>query len=129
LLTGKKIWQFTLGPGTDQAHGVSEAALSGNTLVACYANSVFALNATTGAVIWHATRGKVIQASPALSGPSGDQVVLVGDTAGTEYGLSLHDGTQVFAAPTSGNLDASAAVANGMLYFIGGGTFYAYGPS
>jgi outer membrane protein assembly factor BamB len=129
LLTGKKIWQFTLGPGTNQADGVSEAALSGNTLVVCYANSIFALDATTSAVIWHVTRGKLIQASPAVSGPSGDQVALVGDTAGTEYGFNLQNGDQVFAAATSGNLEASAAVANGMLYFTNGGTFYAYGPS
>jgi outer membrane protein assembly factor BamB len=129
LLTGKKIWQFTLGPGTNQAHGVSEAALSGNTLVACYANSIFALNATTGAVIWHVTRGNLIQASPAVSGPSGDQAVFVGDTTGTEYGFNLQSGAQVFAVPTTGSLEASAAVADGMLYFTNGGTFYAYGPS
>jgi hypothetical protein len=80
-------------------------------------------------VIWNATAGAAIQASPAVSGPSGDQVAFIGDVKGTEYGLKLQDGAQVFAAVTGGPLQASAAVANGMLYFISGGKFYAYAPS
>ena len=126
LLTGKKIWSFTLGPGTGSPDGVSEAALAGNTLVVCYAASIFALNATTGAEIWDATPGATIHSSPAISGPASDQVVFVGDLDGTEYGLRVQDGVQVFAAETSGQLQASAAVADGMLYFTPGGTFFAY---
>jgi outer membrane protein assembly factor BamB len=129
LLTGKQIWSFTLGPGTGAADGVSEAALTGNRLVVCYAATVFALNATTGAVIWKATPGATIHTSPAVSGPSGDQVLFVGDLNGTEYGLNLQTGTQVFGAATTGQFQASAAVAAGMLYFTSGGTFYAYAPS
>lgn len=129
LLTGQKIWQFTLGPGTDQAHGVSEAALSGDTLVVCYDQTIYALDATTGAVIWHLTESGLVQASPAISGRPGEQVVFVGDTKGTEHGLNLKNGAPAFAAVTPGYLQASAAVANGMLYFINGGTVYAYAPS
>jgi outer membrane protein assembly factor BamB len=129
LLTGKKIWQYTLGAGTRGPNGVSEAALSGDTLVVCYATSVFALDATTGVVIWNATASGKVQASPAVSGPAGDQVVFVGDTTGTEYGFDLQTGTQVFTAATSGKLQASAAVGDGMLYFTNGGIFYAYAPS
>ena len=129
LLTGKKIWQQTIGPGTDQADGIAEAALSGNTLVTCYDTSVIALNATTGAVIWNFTAGGRIQASPAISGPSGDQVLFVGDENGTEYGLNLQTKAEVFQTVTTGKLQASAAVADGMLYFTNGGTFYADAPS
>jgi outer membrane protein assembly factor BamB len=129
LLTGKKIWQYTLGLGTRGPNGVSEAALRGDTLVVCYGTSVFALNATTGAVIWNTTPGGRIQASPAVSGPSGDQVVFVGDNNGTEYGLNLQTGAPIFIASSSGKLQASAAVADGMLYFTNGGIFYAYAPS
>jgi outer membrane protein assembly factor BamB len=129
LRTGKKIWSFALGPGTGAANGVSEAALTGNTLVACYGATVFALNATTGTVIWQATPGGMIHASPAVSGPSADQVLFVGDLSDTEYGLNLQTGAQVFAAATSGGLEASAAVAGGRLYFTSGGTLYAYAPS
>jgi outer membrane protein assembly factor BamB len=129
LLTGKKLWTFTLGPGSRKADGVSEAALSGHTLVACYGTSIFALNATTGEEIWHFTAGARVQASPAVSGPPGDQVALVGDNNGTEYGLNLQDEDEVFSAQTSGTLVASAAVADGTLYFINGGELYAYAPS
>lgn len=114
LVTGEKIWQFILGPGTDQAHGISEAALSGDNLVVCFYKSVFALNATTGAVIWDVTEGGLIQASPAVSGPPGDQIVFVGDVKGTEHALNLQNGAQALAAVTTGYLQASAAVANGM---------------
>jgi outer membrane protein assembly factor BamB len=129
LRTGKKFWSFTLGPGTGAANGVSEAALTGNTLVVCYAATVFALNATTGAMIWKATPGGTIHASPAVSGPSADRVLFVGDLNGIEYGLNMQTGARVFAAVTSGKFEASAAVAAGRLYFTSGGTFYAYAPS
>jgi outer membrane protein assembly factor BamB len=55
-------------------------------------------------------------------------VVFVGDLHGTEYGLDVQDGAQVFAAVTGGQLQASAVVADGMVYFTSGGTFYAYAP-
>jgi outer membrane protein assembly factor BamB len=129
LLTGKKIWQLTIGASSDKSNAVSEATLSGNTLVTCFDTSIIALNATTGAVIWKDAAGSRIQASPAVSGPLGDQVLFVGDMNGTEYGLNMQKGTEVFKAVTTGKLQASAAVADGMLYFTNGGRFYAYAPS
>lgn len=129
LLTGKKIWSFTLGPGGGSPDGVSEAALTGNRLVVCYAATVFALNATTGAADWKTVLGRSIRSSPAISGPAGDQVVFVGDLAGTEYGLRVQNGTRVFADATSRQLQASAVVADGTLYFTAGAAFYAFRPS
>jgi len=129
LRTGKKIWSFTLGAGSRAANAVSEAALTGNTLVVCFAMTVFALNAKTGALKWKVTLGSQVRASPAVSGPSGDQVLFVGDVGGTEYGLNVHNGSQVFTAATGSQLQASAAVAVGTLYFTSGSTFYAYSPS
>jgi outer membrane protein assembly factor BamB len=128
LLTGTKVWSFTLGAGTSAANGVSEAALAGNTLVVCYAARVFALNATTGARKWEAAPGGTIHASPAVSGGTGNQVAFVGDLNGTEYGLNLTNGSKLFAAATGSAFAASAAVAAGMLYFTAGGKFYAYAP-
>jgi outer membrane protein assembly factor BamB len=128
LLTGKKIWSFTLGPGSASALGVAEAALTGTTLVVPYAGSVFALNATTGARIWQVTPGGRIEASPAVSGGPGDQALFVGDLNKHEYGLSLQNGSQLFNATATGKIIGSAAVADGMLYFASGGTLYAYAP-
>ena len=129
LLTGKKIWSFTLGAGSGNAIAVSVAALTGNTLTVGYAGSVFAFNATTGALIWQATPGGTIQASPAVSGSPGNQVLFVGDLNDHEYGFSLADGAQIFSATTTGKIQNSAAVADGTLYFASGGTLYAYAPA
>jgi outer membrane protein assembly factor BamB len=128
LLTGKQIWSFTLGPGTFQAFAVSEAALTGNTLVTVYASHVFALNATTGAMIWEVTPGGNIQASSAVSGGPGDQVVFLGDLADHEFGLSLASGATLFEFTTTGKVVASSAVAKGVLYFASGGSLYAFTP-
>jgi outer membrane protein assembly factor BamB len=129
LLTGKQIWSFTLGAGSGSALAVSEAALTGNTLVVGFAGSVFALNATSGAKIWQVTPGGTVQASPAVSGAAGDQVLFVGDNNDHEYGFSLASGAKLFDLTTSGKIQASSAVAKGMLYFASGGTVYAFAPS
>jgi outer membrane protein assembly factor BamB len=63
-----------------------------------------------------------------VAGGSGNQVLFIGDLNKHEYGLSLQDGSQVFSASVTGNPEASAAVANGMLYFTSGSTLYAYAP-
>lgn len=128
LRTGQEIWSFTLGPGSADAISVAEAALTGDTLVTAYAGSVFALNATTGAQVWETTLGGTIQASPAVSGGPGDQAVFAGDLDGHEYGLSLADGTQLFSVATKGKVIDSTAVADGTIYFAGGGKLYAYAP-
>lgn len=128
LLTGAKIWSFTLGAGSNNALAVSEAALAGNTLVAAFAGSVFALDATTGALIWKAKPGGTLQASSAISGGPGNQVLFIGDTNDHEYGFTLASGSRVFSVATSGKIQDSAAVADGTLYFAAGGTLYAYAP-
>jgi outer membrane protein assembly factor BamB len=128
LRTGNMIWSFTLGPGSASALAVSTAVLAANTLVACYAGSLFALDATTGTQIWQATPGGTIQASPAVSGAPGDQAVFVGDFNGDEYGFALANGAQLFTA-TTGEIQDSAAIADGTLYFASAGTLYAYTPA
>ncbi len=129
LLTGKMIWSFTLGPGSANALAVSTAALAGNALVTAYAGSLFELNATTGALVWQATPGGTIVASPAVSGGPGNQAVFAGDVNEHEYGFTLANGTPVFDATTTGAIQDSAAVADGTLYFASGGTLYAYAPA
>jgi outer membrane protein assembly factor BamB len=129
LLTGKQIWSFTLGAGSADALAVSEAALTGNTLVVGFASSVFALRATTGTLVWKVSPGGTVQASPAVSGATGDQVVFAGDLNKREYGFKLATGAQVFSAATASAIQDSAAVADGMLYFAAGGTLYAYAPA
>jgi outer membrane protein assembly factor BamB len=138
LRTGTQIWSFRLGAGNRDFHdiskAVSEAALTGDKLLVCYAAKVFALNAKSGAKLWRAKPGGSIgaggniQASPAVAGPPGHRVLFAGDFHGDEFGLLVNNGSQVFAASPGGKLQASSAVAAGMLYFDSGGTLYAYAP-
>jgi outer membrane protein assembly factor BamB len=129
LLTGKQIWSFNLEAAAGiPANAESAAALTGNTLAVGFAGSVFALNATTGTVIWQATPGGTILASAAVSGGAGNQALFIGDLNDHEYGLSLSSGAQIFNATTKGRILASTAVATGTLYFASGGTLYAYSP-
>jgi outer membrane protein assembly factor BamB len=129
LLTGAQIWSFQLSPtGTFQTFAISEAALTGNTLVTVWASHVFALNATTGAKIWEVTPGGNIQASSAVSGGPGDQVVFLGDVADHEFGLSLASGATLFEFTAGGKVVASSAVAKGGLYFAAGGRLYDFTP-
>ena len=138
LRTGSQIWSFRLGSGNRDFHdiskAVSEAALTGNKLLVCYAAKVFALNATTGAKLWRVKPGGSlgaggnIQASPAVAGPPNHRVLFAGDFNGDEFGLLVGNGSQVFAASPGGKLQASSAVAAGTLYFDSGGTLYAYAP-
>jgi outer membrane protein assembly factor BamB len=129
LSTGKQIWSFTLGPGSNEALAVSTAALTGNTLAVGYSGSMFALNATTGTDIWEVTPGGRFEASVAVSGGPGDQALFAGNTNGQEYGFSLADGAQVFNAATTGEIQDSSAIAGGTIYFAAGGTLYAYAPA
>jgi outer membrane protein assembly factor BamB len=129
LLSGQKIWSFTLGVGSMHALTVSVGALTGNTLTLGYAGSVFSFNATTGAVIWQATPGGTVQASPAVCGAPGDQALFVGDVNGTEYGFSLANGAQIFSVSVPGMIEDSTAIADGTLYFASHGTLYAYAPA
>jgi outer membrane protein assembly factor BamB len=89
---------------------------------------LFALNATTGAVLWQAKPGGTIVASPAVPGGPGNQAVFVGDLNDNEYGFSVATGAQLFSAAT-GIIQESAAVADGALYFASNGTLYAYAPT
>jgi outer membrane protein assembly factor BamB len=138
LRSGRRIWSFRLGAGNRDFHdiskAVSEAALTGDKLLVCYAARVFALNAKSGAKLWMVKPGGSlraggnIQASPAVAGPPGHRVLFAGDFHGDEFGLLVGNGSRVFAASPGGKLQASSAVAAGTLYFDSGGTLYAYAP-
>jgi outer membrane protein assembly factor BamB len=130
LSTGQQIWSFDMETATGiDANSVAVADLTGNTLIIDYAGSVFSLDATTGAVNWQSTPGGAFLASPVVSGGRGDQAVFAGNLNGTEYGFSLATGALLFSFDTGNKIVASAAVANGILYFASrNGQLYAYSP-
>lgn len=131
LATGATIWQFNLKKNAGSgAKAICTAALVGTNLIITYNQCVYDLNAVNGALTWRsaATGTADFIASPAISGASGDQVILAGDLAGTEHGYSLATGAQVFTFTAAKSIFSSSAVADGMVFFASlDGNVYALG--
>ena len=141
LKTGAQIWDFpirtTIGSGNPSQSG---AALVGGYIYLGYGAGVFSLNAATGALNPNWTSGATVGttaatagviSSPAVSGPSGDQVIFVGDLAGNVDVFSLQTGATEFTYATGGLIFSSAAVSTGQFFIANGGNgnLYAFGSS
>jgi outer membrane protein assembly factor BamB len=132
LLTGAEIWSFRLQTTPPSDHNcVSVAALVDNRVYVPFSGVVYALNATTGALVWKtASQGGAILSSPAVSGAPGHRVLFVGDTNGSEFGFRLTDGKLVFTAKVGYSIIDSAAIADGRLFFADyHGDLMAYAPT
>ena len=107
------------------AKAICTAALVGNNLIISFAQFVFDLNATTGAMIWKsaATGTANFISSPAVSGAAGDQVIFSGDLDGTLYAYALQAGAYGAAGTllgkyaTGSTIISSDAVVDGAVYF------------
>ena len=99
LQTGAQIFDFqikpTIGHGNPSQSG---AALVGNYIYVGYGGGVFSLDARTGALNPNWTSGASpgstalttgVVSSPAVSGPPGNQVILVGDIGGDVLAFNL----------------------------------------
>ena len=122
LKTGAVLWQFDMYPPgyTGLRDARSSPALVGNTIVFGYLGGVYALNATTGALLWHyaAPFGLEVISSPAVVGAPGQEIVAFSDVAGKLHVLKLSDGTELYNYQTGGYVTASVAVANGHLITV-----------
>jgi outer membrane protein assembly factor BamB len=130
LTTGTEIWSYQFGTAKGT---ISTAALSGSDLVFGSPTGVLCLDAVTGALLWSQNDGGYsIDASPAIVGPAGSQVVVSADLAGTLVVLSLATGDELYSyqfgnysvsspAETDGNILETAA--DGYIYDfdVGGG--------
>lgn len=129
LTTGTLIWKYALAAGT---HGdLSGTALVNNRIYLGSDTGVYALNANTGALIWHVLSSDTFYASPAVTGPSGQQVLLIGDdNDGTLFALNLATGATVWTQQLKPNFWASPAVSQGAFYVAGlDGVLRSYAPS
>jgi outer membrane protein assembly factor BamB len=133
LGSGAKVWEFRIlddTPGAGETR--STAALLGRRLFLGYGSGVYALDAVTGARVWktplEATPDLEVVSSPAVAGPAGDEIVVVGSMAGSVYALDAAGGTVRWSSATGGFIYGSAAIAQGRI-FIGSsdGFLYAYG--
>ena len=136
LATGKALWTASLGSfGGVPNESLSTAALDGTNLVVGDAVGVEDLNASTGALVWRyktPTTSKIVPpgpseviSSPAISGPTGQEVVAFGDLGGAFRVLSLATGAQVYdygaeswisGGPAASGGDIIVGSSDGFLY-------------
>jgi outer membrane protein assembly factor BamB len=132
LTTGAKVWAVNYNKKVKSfGRNVCTAALAGKNLVLGDNNGLADLNAVTGKVIWsnHNPADVGVDSSPAIAGPSGSQVVAVGDLAGGFDVDSLADGTQLYHYQTGQFITASPAVSGGnILIASADGFLYDFAP-
>ncbi len=119
LSTGQPIWQFDIKADNPANTGESQsvASLYRRQLVLGWGGGVYDLNAVTGAVIWKVSGLPEILSSPAIVGPSGQQVVVVGDTTDSLHIFALKGGHRVSTRSFGGAIYSSPAVAAGKIFF------------
>ncbi len=141
LQTGQQIWSFSIRSGIVNSGGnpaQSGAALVGGFIYLGYGNGVFSLNAATGALNPNWSTGAFpgttaniagVISSPAVSGPTGNQVLIVGDLGGNVDVFNLQTGATEFTYATGGLIFSSAAVSTGQFFIAdgGNGNIYAFG--
>jgi PQQ-like domain len=102
----------------------SPAVVNGVVYVGSYDKNLYALNATTGTLLWKYTTGSYIElSSPAVA----NGVVYFGSSDNNLYALNAGTGVLLWQYTTGGIITCSPAVANGVVY-IGSfdGNLYAF---
>ena len=129
LTTGHLVWKTRLAVGTNG--DVSSSALDGNTLYFGSDKGVYALNATTGAVVWNVLSTFTFYGSPAITGPAGQQVLIIANNEGRIYALNVANGATVWSKrPITKGFWASPAVSQGAIYLVGlDGVLRTYAPA
>ena len=125
LTKGTLIWTYQM-----DSKSITTPALSGTDLVVgSETDGVFEFNAVTGALIWHFADPAGMDASPAIVGPTGQSVVVLGDYAGAIDVISLASGSLLYQYQSGGFFVASPADANGNLILASGnGYLYDLAP-
>ena len=117
-------WKNPIG---EYSNGVesSPAIVNGVMYFGSDDHNVYALNASTGALLWSYLTGGSVDASPAVA----NGVVYIGSFDGNMYALDASTGTKLWNF-SAGAIGSSAVVANGVIYFgSGDGSVYALNAS
>lgn len=86
-------------------------------------NKVYALNASTGTLLWSFAAGGRVWSSPAVA----NGVVYVGGWDAKLLALNASTGAQLWSSTVNTLLLASPAIADGVVYQGTAATFYAFG--
>jgi uncharacterized repeat protein (TIGR01451 family) len=121
--TGTLLWTYTV-PGQSSNIVSSPAVANGLVYFGSDDGKVYALNASTGAVLWSFVTGRPVESSPAVA----NGVVYIGSDDGKVYALNASTGGVLWSfntgsSPTDNNLSgifggvrSSPALANGVVY-------------
>src|SRR5205814_1956188 len=111
-------WLFRMHPliGRSASPAQSGVALIGNAIYFGCGAGMFALNASTGAIVWGLSPNAAIISSPAVTGAPGNQALFVGDFAGGIDAFSVGTGAKLLSIATGGFIFSSAAVSGGQVF-------------
>ena len=105
---GSSRWWITMGGEID----ASPAVANGVVYVTLDSASLYAVNATTGAILWTTPPDRNLASSPAVA----NGVVFVGSYDGYLFAFDAANGTQLWAGWTGHIFGSSPSVANGVVY-------------
>jgi outer membrane protein assembly factor BamB len=105
--SGKLAWTMATSSPVHAAVAVS----SNDVFVGSDNGTVYALDRTTGAVLWKVKLGGAVLASPAVD-PATNELI-VGDTSGAVTALSTTSGATLWSKATGGAVDASPTITSG----------------
>ena len=115
-LTGHQRWRRQLGSLAAASPAYADRVLYAVTLLSSPGSghgSAFAINASTGAVIWRHDLPARAESSPLVDGTK----VIFGSEDGTVYALNRATGKTVWTYSASGAVKGALAFSNGRLYF------------
>ena len=111
------VWKYT----TANSVYSSPVIAYGDLFVGSTDNSVYALNALTGAKIWSYATGGAIYSTPAVS----NGIVYIGSNDNYLYALNATTGAFLWSFNTNGQVRSSPAVAYGIVY-VGSASGFIY---
>jgi outer membrane protein assembly factor BamB len=118
---GEELWHTNLGSSIE----TTPAVAFGKVFVGADDGSLYALNATSGKVLWEYSTGGPIIASPIVSI---NEIVYVGSTDGYIYALYAETGDLVWSDNTGASIEVTPVLDNGLLFVASSdGTIRAYG--
>ncbi|MGA8149723.1 MAG: PQQ-binding-like beta-propeller repeat protein [Terriglobales bacterium] len=102
-------WTYT----TAGALTSSPAVVKGVVYVGSADDNIYAINGSSGALVWKYATGKsIVDSSPAVVGGT----VYIGSSDDNVYAINASKGTLVWKYKTGGAVNSSPAVANGVVY-------------
>ena len=105
----QSLWTYTAGRYIGYS---SPAVADGKVYIGSWDNKTYALNASTGTLVWSYTTGGSVLSSPAVA----DGKVFVGSYDKNIYALNASTGTLAWSYTTGSSVYSSPAVADGKVY-------------